>query len=46
MSKLIYHVEKYKKDAIQGLQIHNQRQKKSRTNPDIDKPGINYARRT
>lgn len=36
MSFLICHMEKYTAGAVRGLQIHNYRQKESRTNPDID----------
>lgn len=37
-------MDKYKKDAIRGIQSHNQRERKSRSNPDIDyeRSKLNY----
>ena len=37
MSKLVCHMEKYKRGDIKRLQVHNQREKEIKTNPDIDK---------
>lgn len=39
MSLLAFHMDKYKREAVRGIQSHNQRKRKSNTNPDID-----YAR--
>lgn len=39
MSLLAFHMAKYKREAVRGIQSHNQRERKSNTNPDID-----YAR--
>lgn len=39
MSYAVLHMDKYKKDAIRGIQSHNQRERESHTNPDI-----NYAK--
>ena len=36
MSFLVLHMDKFKKEAIRGIQSHNQRERKSRSNPDID----------
>ena len=36
MSYLVLHMEKFKKDAIRGIESHNRRKRRSRTNPDID----------
>lgn len=36
MSYAILHMQKLKQSAIKGIQIHNQREKESQTNPDID----------
>lgn len=44
MSYAIIHMQKLKQPAIKGIQIHNQREKESQTNPDIDetKLHLNY----
>ena len=44
MSYLALHMEKFKKEAVRGLQSHNQRERKSRSNPDIlyERSGLNY----
>lgn len=39
MSLLVLHMDKFKKDAIRGIQSHNRRERESHSNPDID-----YAR--
>jgi len=36
MSFLVLHMDKFKKEAVRGIQSHNQRERKSRSNPDID----------
>lgn len=36
MSYLVLHMDKFKKEAIRGIQIHNQRERKSHSNPDIN----------
>lgn len=36
MSTLVLHMNKFKKDAIRGIQSHNQRERESHSNPDID----------
>ena len=36
MSFLVLHMDKFKKEAIWGIQSHKQRERKSRSNPDID----------
>jgi len=41
MSFLVLHMDKFKKDAVRGIQSHNRRERESRSNPDID-----YARST
>lgn len=45
MSYAIVRVQKFKATAVKGIQIHNHREKDSRTNPDIDKSRTkeNYA---
>lgn len=35
--KLVCHVDKFKRGHVTGMQIHNQREKDSKTNVDIDK---------
>ena len=40
MSTLVLHMDKFKKDAINGIQSHNRRERESHSNPDID-----YSRR-
>lgn len=44
MSFAILHMQKLKQPAIKGIQIHNQREKESQTNPDIDeeRTHLNY----
>lgn len=37
MSYTIIRIQKFKAEAVKGIQIHNRREKESRTNPDIDK---------
>ena len=39
MSLLVLHMNKFKKDAVRGIQSHNRRERESHSNPDID-----YAR--
>lgn len=39
MSLLVLHMDKFKKEAVRGIQSHNLRERESRSNPDID-----YAR--
>ena len=41
MSYLVLHMDKFKKDAIRGIQLHNRRERESHSNPDID-----YSRST
>ena len=41
MSYLVLHMDKFKKDAIRGIQSHNRREQESLSNHDID-----YARST
>ena len=36
MSYLVLHMEKFKKEAIRGIQSHNRRERESHSNPDID----------
>lgn len=44
MSYAVLHLQKLKQPAIKGIQIHNQREKESQTNGDIDdsKSHLNY----
>ena len=44
MSLLSAHMEKFKKEAVRGIQGHNQRTRKSLSNPDIvtDRSSLNY----
>ena len=44
LSFLVAHMEKFKKEAIKGVQGHNQRERKSKSNSDIDydRAGLNY----
>lgn len=44
MSYAVLHMQKMKGPAIKGMQIHNQREKESRTNEDIDpeRSDLNY----
>ena len=36
MSYLVLHMEKFKKEAVRGIQSHNRRERESHSNPDID----------
>lgn len=36
MSYLVLHMDKFKKEAVRGIQSHNNRERESRSNPDID----------
>ena len=36
MSLLVLHMNKFKKDAVRGIQSHNRRERESHSNPDID----------
>lgn len=36
MSYLVLHMDKFKKDAVRGIQSHNRRERESHSNPDID----------
>ena len=36
MSFLVLHMDKFKKEAVRGIQSHNNRERESRANPDID----------
>lgn len=36
MSYLVLHMDKFKRDAIRGIESHNKRKRHSHTNPDID----------
>lgn len=44
MSYAVIHMQKIKGNGIKGMQIHNQRERESETNPDIqkDKAHLNY----
>ena len=44
MSFLVLHMDKFRREAVRGIQSHNQRERKSRSNPDIapDKSNLNY----
>ena len=44
MSYLAAHMEKFKKEAVRGIQGHNQRERKIKSNPDIepDRSCLNY----
>lgn len=44
MSYLVAHMEKFKKEAVRGIQGHNQRERPSKSNPDIasDRSCLNY----
>lgn len=37
MSFVVLHMDKFKKEAVRGIQSHNQRERKSHSNPDIDR---------
>ena len=43
-SCLVLHMDKFGREALRGIQSHNQRERKSRSNPDIapDKSTLNY----
>lgn len=36
MSYLVLHMDKFKKEAVRGIQSHNRRERESHSNPDID----------
>ncbi|RRD72422.1 MULTISPECIES: MobV family relaxase [unclassified Desulfovibrio] len=36
MSYLVFHMNKFKKEAVRGIQSHNTRERESHSNPDID----------
>ena len=36
MSFLVLHMDKFKKEAVRGIQSHNKRERQSHSNPDID----------
>ena len=36
MSLLVLHMDKFKKEAVRGIQSHNRRERESHSNPDID----------
>lgn len=44
MSLLSAHMEKFKKEAVRGIQGHNQRERESKSNPDVkpDRSHLNY----
>ena len=44
MSYLVLHMDKFKKEAARGIQSHNNRERESRSTPDIDyeRSGHNY----
>ena len=44
MSFLVLHMDKFKKEAVRGIQSHNSRERESHSNPDIDyeRSGHNY----
>ena len=44
MSYLVLHMDKFKKEAVRGIQSHNSRERESHSNPDIDyeRSGHNY----
>ncbi len=44
MSFLVLHMDKFKKEAVRGIQSHNRRERESHSNPDIDyeRSGRNY----
>ena len=41
MSFAVVHMQKFKVAAVKGIQFHNQRERDSKTNPDIDKSKTN-----
>ena len=44
MSYIVLHMDKFKKEAVRGIQSHNNRERESHSNPDIDyeRSGHNY----
>ena len=36
MSYIVLHMDKFKKEAVRGIQHHNRRERESSSNPDID----------
>lgn len=44
MSCVVLHMDKFKREAVRGIQSHNQRERKSHSNPDIDneRSSLNY----
>lgn len=36
MSFLVLHMDKFKKESVRGIQSHNERERESHSNPDID----------
>lgn len=36
MSYVVFHMDKFKKEAVRGIQSHNRRERESHSNPDID----------
>ena len=44
MSYLVLHMDKFKRESLRGIQSHNRRERRSRSNPDIrhEKSGENY----
>lgn len=36
MSFMVVHMDKFKKEAVRGIQSHNTRERESHSNPDID----------
>ena len=44
MSYLVLHMNKFKRESLRGIQSHNRRERRSRSNPDIrhEKSGENY----
>ena len=43
MSYLVLHMDKFKRESLRGIQSHNRRERRSRSNPDIrrEKSGEN-----
>ena len=44
MSYLVLHMDKFKRESLRGIQSHNRRERRSRSNPDIrpEKSPENY----
>ena len=44
MSYLVLHMDKFKRESLRGIQSHNRRERRSRSNPDIrhEKSHENY----